>query len=324
MIRKTIILAFFAVVLAGINSLNAQTPGTQNTGNTTPDSVRTEAERQRRKIEGPPSPDRNLKVVPRNGRKKDPETDEPPLSKEELEAIRNEATEEYQKFAVGEEYGKTYKAFLDLEETGIERLFEDKGCGKGKVTTLAEIERCADVPQGRNGGSWVTFRCRSRTVNVRDFRPWMEADCRTKFLRDLTFRNGMFVAGNDGVIQGIIVDIGDVDLEGVKKSHKAVEFLFDYDPKQTFETIAKQKEVLAKGINTKGFFFSDRVPVKLNSTYVLRSVLYRYQEAGAPNPPYGADVRMVFKVVGIEPDGSVVIVWKEMDRQHPRRQIEQE
>lgn len=321
--RKTFILTLIAVLFAGINSLSAQTPTAPHVpNNPLPDWVQKNAQK-RAEIERATNrdPNRNILIVPKKKPNQAPA--DPPLSKEEFEEIRAEATETHQKFGVAENYRNKYEAFLGLEDTGIERLFEDKDCGKGKVTTLSELERCADVPQGRDGGSWVSFRCRPRVVDVRDYQIWMDADCRTKYLRDLTFRNNMFIAGDNGIIQGMIVDIGDVDLERVTKAHKAVEFIFDYDPKQTPEKIAAQREILMKGINAKGYLFSNRIPFKLNSTYVMRTVLYRYHEPGAKKPYFGTDNRMAFKVVGIEPDGSVVIIWREIDRQHPRREIEQ-
>jgi hypothetical protein len=200
----------------------------------------------------------------------------------------------------------------------------------GTVVTLAEMERCADVPEGRGGGSMLSFRCAPELpfekVPVENG-PYSRVSyeylnlCRTRHTTDIWFKGGKFIAG-DGIVQGIIADIGDIDLATLTLDHRAFSFLDDYDPKQSLTKIVKQNEVLAKGINAEGYTFTNAVPMKVNSTYVLRSVLYRYHEQGALEPPVrGVEVRVAFRVVGQEPDGSVVIIWKELDRQYPRRKI---
>jgi hypothetical protein len=322
-------LVLFVFLVAGITTSTAQTPQdpTSVPSNPLPDWVRINAEKVRemeRITER--DPNRNVTIVlPRNTRipPRPPRTD-PPTS-EEMAA----AAEKAERLAVPRDYRHKYQDFLNGRYTGIKRIFPDKNCGMGEIVTLAEIERCADVPDGRGGGSMFSFRC------IPDLPPADQADrfqdmfaqrgwdpCETKFTTDLSFRRGSFVAGDGGIVQGIMANIGDADLSAIDIKHKAVEFLDDYDPKQSIAGIAEQNKALEVGIKGKGYTFSNSLPVNVNSTYVLRSVLYRYHEKGAAvEPSRGVDIRVAFKVVGIEPDGSVVILWKELDRKYPRRQL---
>lgn len=230
-----------------------------------------------------------------------------PLTPEEEEATRQAEEEERIKFGPPQDYHIKYRDYLTSEKRGLVRLFADKNCGRGPTVTLAELERCADVPAGDAGGSVYNFRA----PGVRNLRSsgWL-----------LHYENAKFEVGND-IVQGVIADIGDIDLEKVGMGHDAFDFLKDYDARQDKRSIIAQKEVLAKGIAKNGYTLSNSAAIKKGSTYALRSVIYRYAEAGAEVPDRGFDQYVVFKVVGMEEDGSVIIIWKELKRDLPRRQI---
>lgn len=331
--KKIYIAAVLGLLLTSATLL-AQTPTDPHVPNNplpqwvlTNQQKRTEIDRATRR-----DPNRNITIVsPKKPRVPAPDPDRTavPATPEELEEMAKERKERGAILEVDRHYRKDFESFLNLENTSIARLFADKNCGMGTVVTLAELERCADVPEGKGGGSMFSFRC----VQDRFFVPTMERSlergivftswdpCATKLKADMQFKGGKFIAG-DGVVQGIMADLGDVNIETVDLNHKAFDFIDDYDPKQSIPKIAKQDAELANGINAKGFTYTNAAPVKLNSTYVLRSVLYRYHEEGELEPPVrGVEVRVAFRVVGQEPDGSVIIIWRELDRQYPRRKI---
>lgn len=231
-----------------------------------------------------------------------------PLTEEELEAMRKAEEEDRIKFGPPQVYHVKFQHFLNSETRGLVRLFPDKNCGRGATVSLTELERCADVPASTAGGSIYNFRA----PGVRSLlsQGWL-----------LHYANGKFDVGND-LVQSVITDIGDVDVESVDPGHNALKFLSGYDPKQKMDAILEQKEVLAKGISKNGYNFTNSIAVKNGSTYALRSVIYRYAEDGAALPNRGFDQYVVFKIAGIENDGSVIIIWKELKRDFPRRQIE--
>ena len=228
------------------------------------------------------------------------------LTTEELNALMEASPEA--RFIPPVEYIKKYYAYVTSDILGMARLFPDRNCGEGGVVTLAELERCADVPQRNRGGSLYSFRS-PMLGSLRKENAWI-----------LRLADGKFGVGNE-IVQGVIADIGDVNPEKIDLEHKAFEFLSGYDPKQKITSIREQKAVLAAGIAAKGYTFTNAAPVKVGSTYALRSVLYRYREEGAPMPNRGFEQYIVFKAVGQEPDGSVIIIWKELKREFPRRRL---
>lgn len=253
-----------------------------------------------------PDPRTRRTAVVQSGRGFDPRTF-PPLQAEQMAAIA-EASAENVKYIPPMEYIRKYHVYATSPWMGLARIFPDKNCGTGGTVTLAELERCADVPQKGRGGSIYSFRA-GYGLRGLGKSGWI-----------LHYASGKFEIGND-IIQGIIADLGDVDIESVDLEHKAFEFLNGYDPKQKRKAIAEQSKLLAGGIKAEGYTFTNAAPVKSGSTYALRSVIYRYSEEGAPLPNRGFDQYVVFKVVGQEADGSVIIIWKELTREYPRRKL---
>jgi hypothetical protein len=230
----------------------------------------------------------------------------PPISGERMAAIA-EASAENAKFIPPMEYIRKYYTYATSPGMGLTRIFPDKNCGTGTIVTVAELERCADVPQRARGGSLFSFKAQGLYGLKKN--SWI-----------LHFADGRFMFGND-IVQAVAADLGDVDIEAVDLKHEAFKFLKGYDPQQKTRAILEQQKLLAAGISADGYTFTNSTPVKAGSTYAVRAVIYRYHEEGAPIPNRGFDQYVVFKVVGIEPDGSVVIIWKELDRQYPRRKI---
>jgi len=96
---------------------------------------------------------------------------------------------------------------------------------------------------------------------------------------DIELAKGTLSTGFAGGQSGSFVNLGDIPLETV-----------------SLETPAAQR--LASNGTTRNKSQS-RVPLKLNSTYLLRS-----------DDPAGSDVLVVFKVVRIDSDESAIILWK--------------
>lgn len=240
----------------------------------------------------------------------------PPLTveqKERLETSSAEARAETERknklLRAPAEYYAKYESFLKNKKTRLARLFIDKDCDKGKTVAIRELERCADVVQVKGGGSYYSFRSKNNDGYLNDW--W-----------DIHFINDKFVVGN-GTVQGLISEIGDVDLDNINLKSKELDFLDDYKPKRSVAEIKKQNIVLEKGLSFNGFNYSNSAPANINSTYVLRSIAYPLKE----NARYSfldarVDMTLVFKVVGHEKDGSIVILWKELKTDLPLRKLE--
>ncbi|MEQ1764488.1 MAG: hypothetical protein ABL984_15265, partial [Pyrinomonadaceae bacterium] len=201
------------------------------------------------------------------------------------------------------EYRIKHAEFLKDKNTGIVRVFPDRGCDKGVVVSVENLERCGGTAPIRGAGSLFSFRLNKLPsyLSLKNVLYFIG-------LSDIHFVDGKFVVGTKSV-QDIISDIGQVELADVTHKSDSVKFLKSFKPSDTAAKVALQNENLAKGVIENGFLYSTSTPIVLNRTYVLRSIAFSTHEYGSF---WNTDVLTAFKVVGQENDGSVVILWKEM------------
>ncbi|HEU0177077.1 MAG TPA: hypothetical protein VFV58_22675 [Blastocatellia bacterium] len=108
--------------------------------------------------------------------------------------------------------------------------------------------------------------------------------------------------------QGLIVMLGDVPLEEVTIQRDGVKFLETVAPPSTKAEVhaewlrAQNLEVTEKN----GYEYKNYVPVIVNRTYALRSIVY----SGKGN----SDIMVAFRVVRKATDGSVVILWNLLEK----------
>lgn len=204
-----------------------------------------------------------------------------------------------------------YERFGDLlidDDIRLARIFVDKNCDAGKTVTVEELERCDGVPPVKGGGSFYSFRLNTNYVYGNNW--W-----------DIHLADNQFKVGND-TVQTIIADIGKISLLDVNLKTKAFEFLKKYKPVQTLAEIRENNKALKKGIESNNFTYSNSVAVNFDSTYVLRTVAYRLSnEPQWGGTGTGLDSFLAFKIVGREADGSLVILWKHLKTELPRREL---
>lgn len=209
-------------------------------------------------------------------------------------------------------YLVTYKDFLKDKDHGIFRIWPDKGCDKGLTVSVESLEKCKDVIPVKGGGSLYSFRIRNHDSQSVDF--W-----------DLHFIDGNLVGGNDSV-QMIIAETDVADIETINRKNSVFESLSKYEPKSTRAEIKKQNIDLQKRIEFDGKSFSNQVQPKLDHVFAARVVAYFEKGAvgsssGSRYDGRGLDLILAFQVVATEPDGSLVILWKELKRDLPRKKL---
>jgi hypothetical protein len=241
---------------------------------------------------------------------------------------------------VPEIYYEKYKDLLNEKNVYMARLQPDKNCYGKYVVSIEELERCSDVIPVSGGGSLYSFKLRlnyplsayfmhiENSVALRNNKPTLGFDKELDWW-NIRFINDKFVVQNS-VMRGIISEIGDVDLKNISLTSKELEFLNNFKQKDTLEEVKEQNAALKNGISFNNFVYFNSSPVKLDSTYVLRSIDYgsilaereflkRFPvekqikaKKAYKRVDKRADLTIVLKVVGLEEDGSVIILWKEL------------
>ena len=196
-----------------------------------------------------------------------------------------------------------YKDILKKPNTGIVKLVPDAGCPDA-VPVVSAAGECLKYTMPGNGSSY-SFR----TKNYRIAR-----------LSDLTLLSNRF-ATKGFMSQGILVDLGDVPIESVSLTTEGVQYLRDFQPATDINKAAKIDNDYLKGVQNGNFLYKRVVPVKENSTLLLRSIAYKgHSMRSHQTLTYDefefderSDVLIAFRVVRRDADGAVTVVWRQIE-----------
>jgi len=189
-----------------------------------------------------------------------------------------------------------YKNFLAMPQTGIFKLLPWKSCEN--VEPVREIQQaCSDEQLNIEiFASGYSFRDNIHGRGVAS---------------DLDLVNSRLVPRAFGV-QTILADFGDTRLDDVSLTSAGMKYIVDFEPAITVERAEEQYFAIDKGIVAEPFRYWRKVWVRANTTYGLRSIAYSLNKGLT----FGKrdDVIVAFRVVRVDTDGSVTILWKELQR----------
>lgn len=198
-----------------------------------------------------------------------------------------------------------YDKFLQQPNTGIFKLSGDSSCSINEKVIVA-TENCLekDIP---GAGTAYSFRVKSH---------------RLLHLADVILDKD--IIRSDGIIQqGIMVNLGDLELESVSAQTDGIKFLLDFKPSTTVEDLQKTDQELGDGIKADGFIYQYGFYADDKTTFALRSIAYRNK---IPRSVSGfrynemdfdkrKDILVVFRIIEKETNGDITVLWKELFQQ---------
>jgi hypothetical protein len=202
-----------------------------------------------------------------------------------------------------------YAQFLDQPRTGIFRLMPDIGCTENINVIKADAVCLNFIPES----SYYSFREKEHTIEM---------------LADIRLRNGYLIS--DGVLsQGILVHLGEIELEKVAPRSAGVDYLADYAPEVQGAEAQKQYLQMMRGVKAGNFEYKKALPMIENATYALRIIAYkgsvfRSFRGFRFDVLFGdkrIDLTIAFRVIRKETDGGVTLLWKEVERREAPRLI---
>ena len=225
---------------------------------------------------------------------------------------RKPRADESKALEVSEALVREFAPILATPDTGIVKLNGDASCFSG-LGVVNVSEKCAPF---KMPGAGTAFSFRTDGY-------------RLPHLADVILYNGTFRA--DAVLQHVaMVDLGEVGLGEVTLDLPEMRYLVELQPSRDGDEFLAYDKSLAAGINFNGYTYRKGQPVKLGSTYALRSVAYRGRYLRAiDNITYNEldfdrrrDVIVAFRVVETDASGNVTIVWKRLkDAEAPKLNI---
>lgn len=120
---------------------------------------------------------------------------------------------------------------------------------------------------------------------------------------DVMLEQGDFSGGFAGADYGMLLNLGDVQLDQVNPEHMAVRALLEYMPTSAEPDARNAQRALWQGMDLSGVVFKKRLPAKVSNTYLLRSVNFG-----------GYDIAVAFRVTRKDTDGSLILLFKVLKR----------
>jgi len=204
------------------------------------------------------------------------------VREDQLQQIQTKSSElqmlETQFLAPAEEDLTAYADFLRQPDTGLIRLLPreiyDRENDKNNQKRLSL----------RGGGAYYSFTRRTHEYG---------------FGSDISLESNYLSVGFAGADYGILLKVGNLPLQEISLEHASTHFLSNYKAPTEESEARSEYRKFAPGTTVDGTLYQSKLPVELNSTYLLRSINYSR-----------ADVLVAFSVVRRDDDGSITIVWK--------------
>lgn len=230
------------------------------------------------------------------------EREPPPLLVGKESIYRKPSRSETAALAVSDQLLLKYAEFLRSKGNGIVKLSSDSSCVSASDVVVAS-EQCLPF-MFPGAGTAFSFRTESY---------------RLPRLADVILINNEIMTG--GVFQQVIaVDIGDVDLNGLTPASATLSYLFSAKPAKDSDEFKQFDTQLIAGIDENGLLHRKNQPVKLNTTFAIRSIAYRgksirtldgflYNELEYDKR---RDVIVVFRIVEKDANGNITLLWKKL------------
>jgi hypothetical protein len=210
-----------------------------------------------------------------------------------------------------------YKDFLQQKNTGLFKLFPDFHCGSQFVVKVDG--NCEKTVQDSY----------SYSIQKRVYADGVFHDIRLE-------ENRLWL---DGFLsQSLITELGNIPLESVSLQNNYAEFLTNFKPSETNSEARKQFWEIAEKIKFNDFIYGKVVKLNLDATYLARIINYRIDDnqlirnrpkdgESKEMKPFWvmsvdtkrADIIVAFRIVRIDNDNSVTILWKQFkERNSPK------
>ena len=163
---------------------------------------------------------------------------------------------------------ESHKQFLSQKNTGLIRL----------------LPRGAYNIKRRGGGAYYSFFYLSHDYG---------------YGSDIELDLGLLHTGFAGADYGILTNIGDVPLDEVTLEDARVTYLAGYRAPSREPEARTEFKRSSRGFTNNGMLYARMALAEVDSTYLLRSVVYDK-----------SDVLVAFRVVRIDQDESVILAWK--------------
>ena len=124
-----------------------------------------------------------------------------------------------------------------------------------------------------------------------------------------------------------MVKLGEIELEKVFGENEGLKFLSSFSPDPQSPEAQKQYIQMMRGVEVGNYEYKKALPIIENMTYALRVVAYRGNvfrsfrgfRFDLLDGDKRIDLTLAFRIIRKEKDGSVTLLWKEIERKDAPR-----
>jgi hypothetical protein len=189
-----------------------------------------------------------------------------------------------------------YRQFLDAPNTGIVKILPNPKCDL-RIFDANDL-KCAQALPIVGMGSSYSFSEKSHTKPSRV---------------DISFTDNYLSTGFTDNLLGLIVQMDDADLNSIGLDTQEIKLLNGFVPSKSFSENNKKRGLFSNGFRYKGRAYSSRALAGVGKTYALRSINY-YRIRYFRWVDYFDDITLVLRIVEIDPDGALTLIWKELKK----------
>ena len=186
-----------------------------------------------------------------------------------------------------------YDSFLKSPKTGIFKFLLSEDCSV--IPKKEEQSECSEKK------SLIEYFAGSYSLRDRKYKSSVSADFSLVQNR---------LSAKQSEFQIIIANLGDVPLENLTLDSDGISYLRDFKPATQITEVKKQFKLFAEGVSDGGYNYSKSEILKLNNTYVIRTIAYDGNKYITTNE--ASDLIVVVKLIGYEKNDSITFVWKEL------------
>jgi len=136
-------------------------------------------------------------------------------------------------------------------------------------------------------------------------------------LSDIRIVDGVLHVGNDGMLHGMAIDLGKVDLAKLTKTSPMVAMMADIETASDLDQESEVRKKLNEGFNVGEFTVRSSVRLIPSHTYLLRTINYSYNKGS--RSPFHRDVIYLLHFAESNPDGTALLLWRKLgDRAAPK------
>lgn len=196
-----------------------------------------------------------------------------------------------------------FAEFLKQPRTGIFRLHDIENCEESaKVYNVAEP-------------------CPAHIIDKASAYSFLERDYDYRLLADIRLQKSSLEIQKVETLS-FLTNLGDVPIENLTLAADGIRQMAEFAPSAERKEVVAQHRIALRGFQVGKYVYKTSRPLKENSTYSLRAITYRTDNPGLPVKTRRLDVIVVFRIVRTHTDGSVSILWKELQRKEAPKMLD--